>query len=132
MLGEVKCNLGATIFKDKICVRDDKDKFICAETTWKTGQPNFQKAEAWGLMQALLLLMNLVVVGWHSGYPSLKLEFDAILCGFKTVIRCFPNFTITFIRRQANNITHLWTRVTLSYAICQIVYNIPFCLMTIW
>jgi len=28
-----------------------------------------------------------LVVGWQSGYPSRKLEFDAILCVSKIVIR---------------------------------------------
>jgi len=42
-----------------MCIRDHKGKFTCAETTWETGQPNFQKVGAWDLTQALPWLMNL-------------------------------------------------------------------------
>jgi hypothetical protein len=58
-------------FSAGMCVRDDRDKFICAQTMWTVGKPSPQEAEAWGLKQALMRLMNFWLLqtsrGRHGG-----------------------------------------------------------------
>jgi hypothetical protein len=49
-IGELKCNVDAAIFKDVnmfgagMCIRDDKGRFIHAQTIWSAGQPSPQEA----------------------------------------------------------------------------------------
>jgi len=60
------------MFSAGMRIRDDKGRFIRAQTIWSAGQPSPQEAEAWGLKQALLWLMSL-------GYTRMYVELDCKL-----------------------------------------------------
>jgi len=77
---------------------------------WTVGKPSPQEAEAWGLKQALMWLMNLgfskLVVDGMTVIPSHRKVLGSILCACTTSLYSLPNFGISFIRRQANNVAH--------------------------
>jgi hypothetical protein len=63
-----------------------------------------------------------LVMDGMKGSPIQRTEFSAILCACKRIMQSLPNFRISFIRRQANNVAHLLAREALSY-----VYSILYC-----
>lgn len=133
LMGEVKCNVDATIFKYKnwfctsMCVRDKIRQFIYAQMVWNNGKLNPQEAKAWGPRQTLTWLLNLgfsrvaidldnrSVVDYISSKLGHKSEFSAILSACKNLMFSLPNCRLNFIGWQANNVTHLLPRATLSY-----------------
>ncbi|GAU50382.1 hypothetical protein TSUD_368620 [Trifolium subterraneum] len=76
--GTFKCNVDATIFKDRncygtaMCIRDNRGNFIRAQTMWRKGSPLPHEAEAGSLKEALHWIKNL-------GYTNISLELDCKL-----------------------------------------------------
>jgi len=71
-----------------------------------------------------------LVVDGIKGCPIQRTEFSARLRACKRIMQSLPNFRISFIRRQANNVAHLLAReALLSYASRQVFYYIPSCIV---
>jgi hypothetical protein len=63
--------------------------------------------------------------------PNPRTDFSVLLCACKTLLMLLQNLRISFIRRQANNITHLLARASLSFASHQEFDYVPSCIETI-
>ncbi|AES64716.1 hypothetical protein MTR_2g028970 [Medicago truncatula] len=59
LVGEVKCNVDTTIFKEQgcygigMCLRGDRGEFIRAKTTWYKGIPQPKEVKARGLKETI-------------------------------------------------------------------------------
>jgi hypothetical protein len=101
----LKCNVDAAIFKEQncfgagMCLRDDKKNFIQA---WNHDNPLHKKQMRGGIDDI-------------SDKLNLRTKFGAILFACKTCLSSLPNFSISFIKRQVNNIAHLLVRAALSF-----------------
>jgi hypothetical protein len=73
-------------------------------------------------------LDNKQVVDGISNKIGTNSELGAILNYCKASLSRLPNFKISFIRRQANNVAHLLARASLSYARSQCHDHMPSCI----
>lgn len=59
LVGEVKCNVDTTIFKEQgcygigMCLRGDRGEFIRAKATWYKGIPQSKEVKARGLKEMI-------------------------------------------------------------------------------
>jgi len=145
-LGGVKCNVDASIFKDQgcygvgMCLRGENGKYISTKTAWFHGIPQPQEAEACSLKEAIIWLGNRgltavsikldckQVVEDISNQIGANSELVAIINFCKASLSRLPNFKISFIQRQANNVAHLLARASLSYARSQCHDHMPSCI----
>lgn len=114
-VGEVKCNLDATLFKENhcfgvgTCIRDYRGHFVKALTAWFDGVPTPMEAEAWGLKEAILWLGGM-------GTPNVSIELDCklvtedildrstnqsefgqIVSDCRMLISNYPNFNVSLV-----------------------------------
>ena len=145
----VKCNVDAALFEEQrsfgigMCIRNSSGEFIKAATTWHEGSPPAQEAEAVGLRDAIVWLGSLglshvhieldckLVVDNISDRTKNQAEFGNIITACRTLLQQFPNFKISFVRRQANSVAHCLAREAKSYARHHVFDLIPSCIATI-
>jgi len=148
VVGEVKCNVDATIFKEQdcygigMCLRGNRGEFIRAKITRYKGLLQPKEAEARGLKEMINWIGTLRfpsvsieldckhVVDGISSNLSTNSMFGAILNTCKVSLISHQNFKISFIRRQANNVVHLLARAPLSYASSHVHDYMSSCIKT--
>jgi ribonuclease HI len=123
-----------------MCLRDENGHFIAAKTAWFHGLAQPQEAEARGLKEAIIWLGNRgltdvsieldckQVVDGISNNIGTNSEFGAILRSCKVSLSFFPNFKISYVRRQANNVAHSLARASLSYDSSHCHDHMPSCI----
>jgi len=119
------------------------DDFIKTKTTWFLGVPRPHEAEARGLKEAIKWLGSMrlskvsiklsckQVVDGIARRLNINSMIGAILDIYKDSLRIHKNFKISFIRRQANNVTHLLANVSLSYSSFHIQDHMLSCIKTV-
>ncbi|XP_073152635.1 uncharacterized protein [Henckelia pumila] len=129
-----KCNVDAAFFptEQKIglgcVVRKDDGSFFRARTCVVNGVADVKEGEAIGILEALLWVQSLglkkvcfeldakVVVEAINGSNIGVSEFSSIVRQCKNLIRSEQDFSIKFIRRQANECVHALAKASRSYA----------------
>jgi hypothetical protein len=145
--GTVKCNVDAALFNEHqqfgagICIRGAQGIFIKAKTIHFEGSPPPMEAEAYALKEAIIWLGELglsrvdieldclPVVQAINDKSSNQTEFGIIIEDCKILLANYPNFKISFIRRQANFVAHTLARASRSYASHQTFDLIPSCIV---
>jgi len=145
-MGEIKCNIDATIFKEQGCLwnmhvhkRKPRRVHKGKKTTWFLGLPQPHEAEASGLKEAIKWFAS---IGRSKMFIELDCKqvvddinrrlntnslFGAIIDICKTSLRTYQNFKINFIRRQTNSVVYLLTWASLS----NVSSHIPSCIVTV-
>lgn len=143
--GTVKCNVDAALFDDNrfgigLCIRDYQGLFVKAKTVWFYGSPPPQEAEALGLLTAVKWLQELhiqrvtieldckSVVDGIRGVCHSVTEFGSILSSCRNLLSLSQNYTVSFIRRQANLVAHSLARASRDFASIQIFDCSPACI----
>ncbi|KAH1094073.1 hypothetical protein GLYMA_14G110400v4 [Glycine max] len=57
-------------------------------------------------------------------------QLGVIILDCKNLLSAFPNFSVNFVRRQTNGITHSLAKVVTSYASSYIHHTIPYCIQS--
>lgn len=146
--GYVKCNVDAALFSDQkcfgvgMCIRNSQGRFIKALSRWFECTPRPLEAEALGLKEAILWLSELglsnvligldcklLVDGIVDGTKN-QSEFGNIMSTCRSLLTHFPNFKISFARRQANFVAHTLARESKLYASRHVFDWIPSCITT--
>ncbi|XP_075499452.1 uncharacterized protein LOC142537854 [Primulina tabacum] len=128
----IKYNVDAAFFqsKDRLgCIlRDENCMFLTFRTCVIVGVFNVNEGEAMGLLEALSWVRRLglkkvyfemdakVVVEAIKSSGIDIFEFGSIVQSCKDIIRCKHEFSISFIRRQANECDHTLAKASCSYA----------------
>ncbi|PNX91325.1 cytochrome p450, partial [Trifolium pratense] len=132
-IGWYKCNIDAGFHKELNktstgwCLRDHMGRFILAETTWMDGSCSIIEGESIALLEALKTMgqrgishvifesdSKSVVDATHHLHVSSS-EFSSLICSINNILLCNPNFTVKFIKQQANNVAHTLARAALSW-----------------
>jgi len=145
----IKCNVDAALFRQErafgigMCLRNSQGHFIKALTKWYNGIPPAQEAEATGLRDANLWLGHLglskvhieldckLVVDGIVDSSNNQSEFGNIMANCRALLQHFPNFKISFVRRQANYVAHSLARESQLHTRHQVFDLIPPCITTI-
>ncbi|WJX44042.1 hypothetical protein P8452_31070 [Trifolium repens] len=146
--GKLKCNIDAAIFAELnrfgvgMCLRNDHGQFVKAKTRLMEGTPPALEAEAMGLREALNWLGEIEVfdvsieldckpvVDSIMDTSNNHSEFGKIMSACK-LLQQYPNFKISFIRRQANLVARTLARASKLYASHQVFESIPSCILPI-
>lgn len=142
----VKCNVDAAFFisEQKIgigCIlRDENGMFLRCRTCIIVGMVSVKEGEAMGLREALSWVQSLglkkvcfemdakVVVDAIKSSGADVSEFGSIVQHCKDLIRYEHEFSISFIRRQANECAHALAKVSRSYASPMVWSEPPDCI----
>jgi len=145
----VKCNIDAALFTDQgcfgvgMCLRNSRGRFIKALSKWYDSIPTPLEAEALSLRDAIYWLGQLDLSKVHIELDCKLVvdsivdrsinhsEFGYIMATCRAMLQHFPNFKISFVRRQANFVTHILARASKLHACHQIFDLIPSCITTI-
>jgi hypothetical protein len=144
-----KCNVDAAFHQEinktsiSWCLRDYLGRFVMAETTWFEGNCPVIEGEAIALIEALkaMQLRNIQQVQFET---DSKIVADAILhqhggfSKFCLLIRHISNlllsnanFSVKFIKRQVNMVTHTLARVPISWPSHYIFDSLPICISSL-
>jgi hypothetical protein len=144
--GWYKCNIDAGFHRDinKVstswCVRDYLGRFVMAETTWVEGSCSVLEGEAVALCEALqaLQLRGITHVMIESDSKSLvdalhhlrggNSEFSSLVSYINTLLLSSPNFSVKFIKRQANMVAHTLARAAISWSSRCSIETLPYCI----
>lgn len=97
-------------------LRGENDEYIAAKTTWFLGIPQPREVEVCCLTEAIIWLGNqgLTMISIELDYKQVvddifnkigsNYELGTILNYYKDSLYRLPNFKISFIRRQANDV----------------------------
>jgi ribonuclease HI len=100
------------------------------------------EAEAWALREAITWLVEaglsrvvieldcMLVVNAITDMSINNSEFGCIINSCKQLLRNYPNFEISFLKRQANFVAHLLVRSSKSYTCSQTLDYSPSCITT--
>jgi hypothetical protein len=58
-------------------------------------------------------------------------KFSSLICNIKNVLMLNPNFVVKFVKRQANMVTHILARASISWASRNVSELIPLCIATL-
>ncbi|PNX88309.1 60S ribosomal protein l23 [Trifolium pratense] len=147
-MGEVKCNVDAALsieqqqFGIGMCIRNDRGMFVRARTKWSHGCPPPVEAEAWVLKEVItwmgeleisrvvIELDCLLVVNAITGCSNNQFEFGHIINDCRRLLENYPNFKISFVKRQANFVAHSFARASKFHASTHTFDLIPSCIAT--
>ncbi|PNX71244.1 ribonuclease H, partial [Trifolium pratense] len=144
--GWYKCNVDAgfhqAINKTSTgwVLRDDRGRFVMAETTWMEGNCSIMEGESIALIKALETLSQRgiskvifetdsksvvdAVHRLHSGSS----EFSLLISHINKIMLCNPNFKVKFIKRQANMVAHTLARAAISWPRRCYFETLPICI----
>ncbi|KAK2423742.1 hypothetical protein QL285_034175 [Trifolium repens] len=148
--GRYKCNVDAS-FSSRLnrvgigmCIRDDQGRFVIAKTVWKSPIMNVDLGEAIGLLSAIkwvheLQLHNVgfeldsknVVAKFHGHREDRSELGDVIKDCQRLHASYFPNSSVEFIWRQANEVAHTLAKAASSLASVHLHIDIPSCIRTL-
>ena len=139
--GYVKCNIDAALFGDQqcfgigMCIRNTQGRFVKALTKWFECYPSPLEVISWlgelGLSMVQIELDCKLVVEGIMDKSNNQSDFGNILSSCRSLLQQFPNFKISFIWRQANFVTHTFSRESRLYASHHVFYLIPSCISSI-
>ncbi|WJX79086.1 hypothetical protein P8452_62240 [Trifolium repens] len=125
--GMLKCNVDTACYGEQnfysvgACIRDKNERFLEAYMTRFNEKPTIAKAEAQGIMDVMLLLcetnrtspptviesdcLQAVLQAIHSRHDN-NTEFGAIIGKWRNLLDLNVNYSISYVRRQANRVAH--------------------------
>jgi hypothetical protein len=144
--GWYKCNVDAGFHQGinktstSWCLRDHLGRFVMAETTWFEGNCSIVEGEAIALFEALkaMQLRNIhqvqfetdsknvadAILHQHSGYS----EFNLLVGHISNLLLSNANFSVKFIKRQANMVAHTLARAVISWSSRCTFETLPLCI----
>jgi ribonuclease HI len=148
--GRYKCNVDAS-FSSRLnrvgigmCIRDDQGRFVIAKTVWKSPIMNVDLGEAIGLLSAIKWVHELQLhnVGFELDSKNVVAKFhghredhselgDVIKDCQRLHASYFPNSSVEFIWRQANEVAHTLAKAASSLASFHLHIDIPPCIRTL-
>jgi ribonuclease HI len=114
-----------------------------AETTWLEGSCSIIEGEAVALLEALkaLQLIGMLHVLFETDSNSLvdvlhhlrggNSEFSSLVFHINNVLLSSPNFSVKFIKRQANMVAPALARATISWSSRCSFETLPHCISTL-
>ncbi|XP_045791962.1 uncharacterized protein LOC123886715 [Trifolium pratense] len=109
------------------CFRNARGHFVMVETTLLYGNCSIVEGESLALFQAMKALTqsgisNVIfetdfksVVDAITHFRGGSSEFSSLISHITNILSCNPNFTVKFIKRQANMIAHILARTAVSW-----------------
>jgi hypothetical protein len=147
--GWYKCNVDAGFHQainktsTSWCLRDHLGRFVAAETTWLGGQYSILEGEAIALHEALkaMHLRNFTKVLFETDAKSVAeaihhchggiSEFSLLVGHINDLLLSNPNFSVKFIKRQANMVAHTLARAAVSWPSRCTFETLPLCITSI-
>jgi hypothetical protein len=144
-----KCNVDAGFHRDinktstSWCVRDSLGRFVMAGTTWLEGSCSIIEGEAMALQEALqaMQVRGLSHVLFETDSKSLvdalhhlrggTSEFSLLVHHINNLLLSNPNFSVKFIKRQANMVAHTLARAAISWSSRCSFETVPLCISTL-
>ncbi|CAN1121744.1 hypothetical protein LINPERHAP2_LOCUS942 [Linum perenne] len=99
-------------------VRNEDGELISCRTSWSKGVPEVKEAEALALFEVLTWMENsgydkvifeidaLVVAGAIQRGPDDSTKIGGIMDKCKAILETRPNFSVTVVRRDMNQVAH--------------------------
>lgn len=128
----LKVNVDAALFEDSIemglgmVLRDGNGQFLAARTIMVPGLLSVDIGEAMGFMEALSWIKEMrsgktiiegdakIVIDAINSNDISRSSFGDYIEMCKSIIRETPNYSIAFVRRNVNSMTHAFARVVQS------------------
>lgn len=133
-----------TAFGIGMCLRDSDGQFVCARTSWDPTLSSVSEGEeALGLNHSLRWLTNLgvediqieldykVVVDRPRNHKENLTELGMVVIKSRELLRNFPSYHVSFIKRQANLVAHTLVRASISHASFQDFEHVPLCIQNL-
>jgi ribonuclease HI len=124
-------------------LRDHEGRFVAAETTWLAGSYSIMEGEALALHEALkaMHIRGISQVVFESDAKSVvdalhyyrggNSEFSLLIGHINNLLLSSPNFSVKFIKRQANMVAHTLARVAVSWPSRCSFETLPLCIQSI-
>jgi len=145
-----KCNVDAFFSQARnrvgigVCIRDDEGRYVLAKTEWTSPLLEVDLGEALGLLSAMYWVRDLqlgivdfeldskTVVDSLYGSKSGVSKFSTVINNSRRLLASdLVTSDVRFIRRQANDVAHSFSRVALRHASFHIHIRILSCISTI-
>lgn len=148
-VGFLKCNVDVSFSQDKgvigwgMCLRDHLGGFMGARSSWSSPCLAVQEGEGLGLLAAVDWVRNLghgnvifevdcKLLADSINKPRTDFsEFGCISLEFSRALSFSRNFSVRFVRRQANETTHCLVKVAPSLSSFQDFYHVPLCIASV-
>ncbi|XP_024626802.2 uncharacterized protein [Medicago truncatula] len=145
----VKCNVECALFNNNsimgygLCFRDSMGHFLPGMSNYEFLRVTPSEAEATGLLEAVKLAIARgmqsvifksdckIVVDAVNSSVNPHNELGDIIFYCKQLLSLHANFSVRFVRRQANKVAHNIARASLSHPSPHIFFDVPSSLNTL-